>query len=242
MLLNCLSRMNKNDFNLYFTMSHHKQRIAFLDVEVYRGEGGTLLGKLYRKPTAGNAIMHATSLLHPKALIKSIPYRQYLRIRRNCTDDAFFQMEANNLWNCLLSRGYSHASLKRTFQKVSKRSRYNLLYFQTPKSNANSLRIITRFTNQQHKVKNIVENYWHMLSLDPLLGPLVPNKPLFTFRRATSVKDRVVSTEFKGDNRKDHCKYKGTFMCGTCNYCRFMLTHKKTCLAEWSDLPPKTFC
>lgn len=33
-----------------------------------------------------------------------------------------------------------------------------------------------------------------------------------TFRRATSIRDRIIQSEFKGSKRKDSCKYKGTFI------------------------------
>lgn len=89
----CLDRVNKNEFYLGFTMSYDKECITFLDVEVYRGEGGTLCSKLYRKPTAGNTILHA-SIFYPKALIDSIPYNQYLSIRRNCSDNNIYKIES----------------------------------------------------------------------------------------------------------------------------------------------------
>lgn len=31
------------------------------------------------------------------------------------------------------------------------------------------VRIITKFTNQQDKIKSIVSKYWHMLIMDPIL-------------------------------------------------------------------------
>lgn len=66
-----LMRLNKNEFNLGFTMSHDRDCIAFLDISIYRGDGGTLYSSLYRKPTEGNHILHALSF-HPKTLEDSI--------------------------------------------------------------------------------------------------------------------------------------------------------------------------
>lgn len=85
-LQHCLSRMNKNLFNLNFTMTHDREHIAFLDVEVFRDNERNLVSNLYRKPTAGNGILH-TSSFHPQTLVKYIPYSQYLWTRRNCLDD-----------------------------------------------------------------------------------------------------------------------------------------------------------
>lgn len=96
MLQQCLLTMNRNDFNLSFTMSFDKKCITFLDVEIYKGENGKLCSKLYRKPTVGNTILDASSF-HPQPLIDSIPYNQYLRTKRNCTDGKTFVKEAAKL-------------------------------------------------------------------------------------------------------------------------------------------------
>lgn len=80
-----------------------------------------------------------------------------------------------------------------------------------------------------------------MLTLDPSLGQFVTTIPLFTFKRATSVRDRVVNSEFKGETGKHHCKYKGTYMCGNCNYCKFLLTQKKRILPNGQTFHPKHF-
>lgn len=56
-------------------MTHDKEHVAFLDVEVFRDNDGNLGSKLYRKPTVGNSILHASSF-HPQTLVKSVPYSQ----------------------------------------------------------------------------------------------------------------------------------------------------------------------
>lgn len=81
--------INKNAFNLHFTMSYSATKITFLDVTIYKHEDGHLSSGLFRKPTAGNTILHASSA-HPKSLICSIPFSQYLRLKRNCSTPEFF--------------------------------------------------------------------------------------------------------------------------------------------------------
>lgn len=75
----------------------------------------------------GNTTLHASSA-HPQPLIRSIPFSQYLHIQCNCSDDVAFHMEANNLRDRLLQRGYSLTCLKKTFKKATKRSRQSLLF------------------------------------------------------------------------------------------------------------------
>lgn len=59
-----------------------------------------------------------------------------------------------------------------------------------------------------------------------MVGPYVSPDPLPTFRRTTSVGDRLVRSEFRGLTRGDPCNTLGTFPCGSCGYCRYMNTNK----------------
>lgn len=45
-----------------------------------------------------------------------------------------------------------------------------------------------------------------------------------TFRKATSLKDKLIQTEFVGQFKKDPCKRLGTFSCGWCAICCYMNT------------------
>lgn len=103
--------MNDNISNLCFIMNFSDTSITFLDLNITKFSDGSLSSGLYHKETAGNAILH-TSSSYPKALILSIPYGQYLRLRRNCSTDTQFIHEANSLRHRLFDRGYSTASLK----------------------------------------------------------------------------------------------------------------------------------
>lgn len=62
-----VQQSNTNIFNLTFTMSHDTDNIMFLDIQIHKDEDGLLFSSLYRKSTAGNGILHASSL-HPRNL------------------------------------------------------------------------------------------------------------------------------------------------------------------------------
>lgn len=66
-----LDTLNNNDFNLRFTYTFSSSSIAFLDLTIMINDEGDL--SLYRKPSSGNTILHASSA-HPVPLIRSIPY------------------------------------------------------------------------------------------------------------------------------------------------------------------------
>lgn len=55
--------LGNNSYNLKFTMQQSKHQITFLDMTVIIQEDGNISTTLYRKETAGNTLLHATSCL-----------------------------------------------------------------------------------------------------------------------------------------------------------------------------------
>lgn len=210
--------MNVNDHGLKFTMSHSHESVTFLDVLVKTTPENKLTTTLFCKSTAGNTVLDATSF-HTTSLKNSIPYRQYLRLRRNCSTDAFFK-EAGLLQDCLLSRGYSRSCLKKAYNKAMRQSRAILLPKPKPRDSSNPTRIIMRFSRQHVTVKNILQKHWSILTDDPTLKTLLPKQPSITFRRATSLKDMLVQSEFKDQYKRfKQCHVTGSFPCGHCTFC-----------------------
>ncbi|XP_077117304.1 uncharacterized protein LOC143776632 [Ranitomeya variabilis] len=70
-------------------------RVNFLDLEVSCREG-MISTRLYRKPTAVTGFLDYRSF-HPKHTREGVPTGQFLRARRNCTEDSDFKMEAKEL-------------------------------------------------------------------------------------------------------------------------------------------------
>lgn len=104
-LYNFMLMLDTNSYNLKFTMQFNKSSIAFLDVTFSIDSNGTINTSLYRKPTAGNTILHALSA-HPYSLVQCMPFSQYLRLRRECSSEEPFKYEADLLFDRLLARGY----------------------------------------------------------------------------------------------------------------------------------------
>lgn len=91
-------------------------KMTFLDVTIFKNPDGHLSSVLYRKETSGSTILHASSF-HLAPLVKSIPYTQYLRVCRNCSDENMFIAEAKKLQVRLLQQGYSPTGLKKAFKR-----------------------------------------------------------------------------------------------------------------------------
>lgn len=120
-LMEFMEALDQNKFNMKFTVDCNQSSVTFLDVQIFINTDNTLGSSLYRKPTAGNTILHASSA-HPQSLISSIPYSQYLRIWRNCTGDDDFEQKARDLQTRLHHRAYSPKCLKKAYNRAKNQS------------------------------------------------------------------------------------------------------------------------
>lgn len=151
-------------------------------------EMGELYSTLYRKPSAGNSLLHASSS-HPEQLINSIPYSQLLRIKRNCTLDEDFQKEADLLRNRLLIRGYSKTNLKKAFNRVKNLNRHSLIYKTRQERSSTSTRVITKFNRQHAKVRTIYNIFWYLLTADQRISRFIKSYPEITYKRSRLLRD-----------------------------------------------------
>ena len=87
---------------------------------------GKIKCSLFRKPTDGHQYVHFTSM-HPPALLKSIPYSQILRIRRNSSNTKDFDNDTAALLQRLLQRGYPYKLLLAAYVRAIYKKRRDLL-------------------------------------------------------------------------------------------------------------------
>lgn len=230
-----------NNLNLKFTMTYDRSTITFLNVRIFSTSEGHLSSTHFRKSTAGNTVLHIVSF-HPTSLKNSIPFRQFLRLHCNCSDDSLFREEAGKLQNRMLARGYSQSCLRKAYNKVFVKPRNDLLYKphaeHTP-SGDRVTRVILRFSNQQ--MRDIFQRNWSLLTDDPKIQQFVSNTPAITFRRAMSIKDSLVQSEFRDMDKKEHCPVQGSFPCGHCSHCPLIKKKKRFLLLNSELFSPYHF-
>lgn len=163
-------------------MSCSQTHIAFLDILLTFGLTGNLNSDLYCKPTAGNTILRFNSS-HPAPLLHSIPYCQYLRLRRKCSTDASFKEQADQLRTRLLQQEYTRTTLKKAFNRAKNQSRSQLLHLNKPKEDSQSMvHFITQYSRQHDSVRQSLHQFWPLLTSDPLMAQFVTAHSQITFR------------------------------------------------------------
>ncbi|KAM9320087.1 uncharacterized protein PAF06_004553 [Gastrophryne carolinensis] len=216
--------LNCNSLNLKFTHEVSTCRINFLDLTVTIDSLGQINSCFYRKASAANTILRASSA-HPQHLLRSIPYGEYLRARRNCTQDKDFKAAADEIRDRLLLRGYNKKVLSKAYTKAIQRPRSEILYKPKLKEKERPLAISLTYTVHHNQIRNIFRRHWHILANDDSLKNIIPDQPALIFRRAKSLRDKLVSSHYASKKSEKCCKTSGTYQCQKrCSCCKFMQT------------------
>ena len=88
--------------SLKFTLEYSKTKLSFLYVMLIKDKHGNISTDLFRKPTDARNYLHYSSA-HPKSCKHGIPYSQFLRVRRTCSDVKQFEHNAFEMARFLLS-------------------------------------------------------------------------------------------------------------------------------------------
>ncbi|OCT59557.1 hypothetical protein XELAEV_18000979mg [Xenopus laevis] len=130
-------------------------------------------------------------------------------------------------------RGYKLWSLHKAYQWALSQNREDLLYkpnkSRLNKSNTKNqgqTRLISTYNNNDADIRNIIYKHWDILSKDPTLGQWVTSRPLFTFKKNTSIGNLLTQSHFQKQPNKSCCKTLGSFRCGDCEQCRFIKPSK----------------
>ncbi|XP_068114979.1 uncharacterized protein [Hyperolius riggenbachi] len=220
-------RLNVNERNIHLTYTYSPTSISFLDLSVVK-DGGALRTTTYRKPTAGNTLLHATSH-HPPHLIRGIPRGQFLRIRRNCSSEVDFQREAAEMYDRFRDRGYGHEALCSGAERAIQTPRSELLkkqdrsLEQATKGNTSCPSFISSYNSNWSRIRDILTRHWSVLQIDPVFGSIVGERPPLVARRAPSLRDRLVHSDLlPQSNWLVEFSTKGMYKCGACSMCEYV--------------------
>lgn len=113
------------------------------------------LDQPFHKPSAGNSLLHAASS-HPASLKASLPYGQYLRLKRNCCEDGHFEKEAKALQLRLKQCRYSSTCLKKAYIRAKNLNKASLIHDPKSVKSNPGVRTITRISGQHRQVRDIM--------------------------------------------------------------------------------------
>ncbi|CAJ0962564.1 unnamed protein product [Ranitomeya imitator] len=175
-LLDFIKFLNTNQLNIKLTCHFDTNSVDFLDITIKRDNFGMLQTDLFRKKTAVNSVLHASSS-HPKHVINAIPIGQFLRLRRVCSSFEDFKMRAEEMKKRFLDRGTN-----------------NLIFSTSKPQKEVKTRFITEYHSHWELMREILSKHWSILTSDPVLKQYVPERPCVTARRARNLKDHLTKS------------------------------------------------
>ena len=122
---NFVERINSIHSSIKFTGEFSNIEVDFLDVTTYR-KGNKIFSRLFCKPTDSHSYLEFNSC-HPPQNKNSIPYSQFLRIRRNCTEWKDFLQNGLKLSAYFSIRGYPLELVTKAFLDTNRLTRYDIL-------------------------------------------------------------------------------------------------------------------
>ena len=123
---------------------------------------------LHTKPTDKHQYLLKTSC-HPNHTKKAIPSSLFLRIRRICSTETFFDQRSRELIEHLTERGYSRTSLQRDANRVRSIPRHATLQPQEQKSaKTDRTPFVTSFNPALPKISSVVSKYTTLLQATEL--------------------------------------------------------------------------
>ena len=163
---NFLQDLNQFHPTIKFTHEISTTTINYLDISVTLNQGN-LSTKTYHKPTDANNYLHYQSC-HPKHQKESIPYSQYLRMKRNSSTQQDAQKSIQQLSTSFKQRGYPTNTLEKSSMAVANITQEHLLTTNKPrKETSRKLIYITTFHPNGPNVKNLINKYSHILGQHP---------------------------------------------------------------------------
>ncbi len=165
-----------------FTQEISPDMVTFLDTKVIL-KNNKIITDLYQKPTdSHNYLMYNSA--HPQSCKDSIPYSQFLRKRRICSQEEDYIGHCLNLIRHFRCRGYPIKLLEEAMYQAQIRDRTSLLQYK-PAKEENNTRFFLTTTYHPHdsRLRDIVKNNWDILGKNITTDFLYKKSLVCGFRR-----------------------------------------------------------
>ena len=213
-LLEFIQHLNIVYPTIKFTSNISPSEIAFLDLIIYSIDD-KLYTRLYTKSTDRHMYLNFHSE-HPMNLKRSIPYSQFLRLKRIHSESHYLIQAQIQLYLYFIWREYPHDILIEAWRKTNRVSRDTLLSDTTGNQNSTApLMFITKYNSANPNFREIISKHWSYLGRSSATRELGRQYIMITYRKPPSLKDILVrtkipqprSTTSKGCTRPNTCQY-----------------------------------
>ena len=150
--------INSKHPSIKFTEEHSKEKVIFLDLITYKVHD-EIHTRTHFKPTDSHSYLNYESC-HKPSTKNSIPYSQFLRIKRNSSDWTHFATDCMKLYHYFTMRGYPPEILRNKMKAVSETNNQ-------PQNNnqvdTKEFFLITQLNPSLPNMRQIIEKFWPLL-------------------------------------------------------------------------------
>ena len=224
-LQNFVDHLNQCIPSINFETNISESEINFLDVKV-RIKDNKITSSLYTKDTDTLSYLDYSSC-HPVSCKKSIPYSQFLRLRRICSNEDDFVLQCKKLAKSFHKAHYPDDIIQSGFDKAFQTNREDLLKRPSNRNKDDKsdppLHLITDYHPSFRAVLDIVSNNWDMLDNSSSTRPILQIPVVRGFRRPKNLRDLLVRarlTTADGKHQPKNNKSSKRCLRLNCLYCK----------------------
>ena len=203
---------------LKYTFEISESSVPFLDLCVSISNNRVATTIHYKATDTHNYLEYNSSL--PTHCRNAIPFSQFLRLRRICSDDGDYDIKSAEMASFFQYRGYPRSLITRSRQRAKEISRERALRKRDREHGSQRSGKVPLPSN--HEVKKILLTNFHILREDPTTAHIFNSQPLCVHRRETNLRDILVHSTLASRPEQDQAP-PGTFPCNRprCRTCNF---------------------
>ena len=168
--------------------------MAFLDIKISI-EGNGLCTSVYYKPTDSHSYLLYSSS-QPSLVKNSIPFSQFLRFRRLCSDDSDFSEKSETMCQFFDKRGYPVSVVQAGYHRAQQIDRQAALQT-AEKENTDRIPFTLTFHPHNHTVKSIILKKFKLLQKRFRDWHYLFATPLISFKCGKNISNFLVRSSFQ---------------------------------------------
>jgi hypothetical protein len=199
-LLIFFEQLNSKHDSIKFDCKYSTKEIDFLDTTVSITPSNTLSTRIFRKETDRNAYLHFKSY-HPKRQKENIPYGQFLRAKKICSNAQHAEITMTEMKSKFLDRGYPVSNIDEQLVKAMSIDRGTLLTEKDPTTRGRRIPFTTTFNKNLPDINSTINKHWHLLQTNTKVAESFNEKPMVAFRRNKNLRELIGQTHLSGNKK-----------------------------------------
>ena len=207
-LLSFIDHFNSFNAAIEFTHDISDTAIPFLDVCFkLDSDTGRIESTIHYKETDSHAYLQYDSH-HPINCKNSIPFSQFLRLRRICSDKINFLEEVEIMTDFFKKRGYPDNVINSAKERIFNITREDALTPNPKNQRSIKLPVVLTYNSNNQKIAAIIKKNAKFLAQDNEVGNLFTDNILMAYRNPPSLARLLVRSKLSTE------ELPGTFQCG----------------------------